>query len=316
MIKKESRQFNISVEGINCEKMYFEHLAKLINSSDRNTYNLKVDPRKMSPLEYAKRNAYKPVDKRKGNKRIPYIHVQDIEDYYDDFQRTKFYGMIDEMRTAEDKFGIVYELGYSNYTFELWMLLHVADMTHAVQDRHSYLAPINRWFHRNYTDSDEFKSHDEFQKILAAIDALREAFPDMRVCASVGILGDETAKAVVLLASTPKDCTVFQPFNNHTELLGDILTVMEKEGGSMRFVELDEFQQAVAVAGQDPEKAKLLAAMLAYQDVAHGQRALTIERDNRYTCNVLHRLGFNWSDTSSEYISQMIRQIAAFGFFE
>ncbi|MBR1489498.1 MAG: amino acid adenylation domain-containing protein [Bacteroidales bacterium] len=127
---------------------------------------------------------------------------------------------------------------------------------------------------------------------------------------------DETAKAVVLLASTPKDCTVFQPFNNHTELLGDILMVMEKEGGSMRFVELDEFQQAVAVAGQDPEKAKLLAAMLAYQDVAHGQRALTIERDNRYTCNVLHRLGFNWSDTSSEYISQMIRQIAAFGFFE
>ena len=69
MIKKESRQFNISVEGINCEKMYFEHLAKLINSSDRNTYNLKVDPRKMSPLEYAKRNAYKPVDKRNGNKR-------------------------------------------------------------------------------------------------------------------------------------------------------------------------------------------------------------------------------------------------------
>ena len=26
MIKKECRHFNISVEGINCEKMYFEHL--------------------------------------------------------------------------------------------------------------------------------------------------------------------------------------------------------------------------------------------------------------------------------------------------
>ena len=127
---------------------------------------------------------------------------------------------------------------------------------------------------------------------------------------------DETAKAVVLLASTPKDCTVFQPFNNHTELLGDVLTVMEKEGGTMRFVEVNEFRQAVDQAGQDPEKAKLLAAMLAYQDVTHGQRALVIERDNRYTCSVLHRLGFRWSDTSSDYISQMIRQIAAFGFFE
>ena len=166
MNRKEARQFNISVEGINCEKMYFEHLAKLINSSDRNTYNLKVDPRKMSPLEYAKRNAHKPMETRKHNKRIPFIHIQDIEDYYDDFQRTKFYGMIDEMRLAEKNFGIVYKLGYSNYTFELWMLLHVADITHAVQDRHSYLTLVNRWFHRNYGSIDEFKNHNEFQRIL------------------------------------------------------------------------------------------------------------------------------------------------------
>ena len=96
MTKKESRQFNISVEGINCERMYFEHLARLVNSSNRKTYNLKVDPKKVSPLEYAKRNAYKPVDKlkenKKENKKIPYIHVQDIEDYYDDFQRKNSLG--------------------------------------------------------------------------------------------------------------------------------------------------------------------------------------------------------------------------------
>ena len=178
MIKKESRQFNISVEGTNCEKMYFEHLSKLINSSDRSTYNLKVSPRKMSPLEYAKRNAHKPVEKQKGNKKIPYIHVQDIEDYYNGFQRTKFYGLIDEMRTAEDKFGISYKLGYSNYTFELWMLLHVADMTHSVQDRNSYLNLVNRWFHRSYTSLDEFKSLDEFLQILnefVTIDSIRLA---------------------------------------------------------------------------------------------------------------------------------------------
>ena len=127
---------------------------------------------------------------------------------------------------------------------------------------------------------------------------------------------NETAKAVVLLASTPKECTVFQAFNNHTELLGDVLRLMEKVGREMRFVEVDEFQQAIADAGQDPEKAKLLSAMLAYQDMAHGQKAVMIARDNRYTCSVLHRLGFHWSDTSSEYIIQMLRQIAAFGFFE
>ncbi len=127
---------------------------------------------------------------------------------------------------------------------------------------------------------------------------------------------DETAKAVVLLASTPKECTLFQPFNNHSELLGDVLMLMEKIGGTMRFVEMDQFQQTVAIVGQDPEKAKLLSAMIAYEDLAHGQKVAIIERDNRYTCAVLHRLGFHWSDTSSEYILQMLRQIAAFGFFE
>ena len=127
---------------------------------------------------------------------------------------------------------------------------------------------------------------------------------------------NETAKAVVLLASTPKECNLFQAFNNHTELLGDVLLLMKKVGREMRFVEDDEFQQAIELAGQDPEKAKLLSAMLAYQDMAHGQKAAIIERDNRYTCSVLHRLGFHWSDTSSEYIVQMLRQIAAFGFFE
>ena len=127
---------------------------------------------------------------------------------------------------------------------------------------------------------------------------------------------DETAKAVVLLAGTPRECTVFQPFNNHTVLLGDVLRLMEKVGCNMRFVEMDEFQHAIAMASQDPQKAGLLSAMLAYQDLSHGQKAVNIERDNRYTCSVLHRLGFYWKSTSSEYIIQMLRQIAAFGFFE
>ena len=43
MTRKESRQFNMSVEGINCERMYFEHLEKLINSSNRNTYSGKAE---------------------------------------------------------------------------------------------------------------------------------------------------------------------------------------------------------------------------------------------------------------------------------
>ncbi len=127
---------------------------------------------------------------------------------------------------------------------------------------------------------------------------------------------DQAARAVVLLASTPRECTVFHPYNNHTELLGDVIQLMAKLGREVRFVEADQFAQTVETAGQDPEKAKLLSAFLAYQDVTHGQKAFVIQHDNRYTCSVLHRLGFYWEDTSWEYVRQMMTAISQLGFFD
>lgn len=179
MSRSESRQFHMSVEGANCERLYFEHLAKLINSSDLHKYNLKIAPKPMSPLQYAKRTAYKPVDKR-GGKNLPYIHIQDIEDYYDVEQRQKFYKIIDEMRTAERTFGISYRLGYSNYTFELWMLLHVADMTASATNRGAYLQPINQHFKRAYSSLDEFKNAVEFQRLLDEFITLDTVFDAVR----------------------------------------------------------------------------------------------------------------------------------------
>lgn len=127
---------------------------------------------------------------------------------------------------------------------------------------------------------------------------------------------DETAKAVVTLASTPKECNVFQPFNNHTDLLGDILAGFEKIGKSIRYVEEDEFQQAILEAGKDPKKASLMSALLAYQDMTHGQKAVTIERNNRYTSAVLLRLGFRWSAPDSAYVNRMLTAISQLGFFD
>ena len=177
MIKKELRTFYMSVEGINCETLYFTHIAKLINESGSNRYNLKVNPKVASPMAYAKRMSGKTSDK-KGSRNLPYIHIQDIEDYYSDYHRRKFFGIIDEMRKAEKEFGMTYQLGYSNYTFELWMLLHVADMTHSVQDRHAYLAPVNQWFKKKYKSIDEFKALNEFQSILdeyVTLDSIKQA---------------------------------------------------------------------------------------------------------------------------------------------
>ena len=127
---------------------------------------------------------------------------------------------------------------------------------------------------------------------------------------------NETARAIVLLASTPKDCTVFHPYNNHIQLMGDILTQLGDITGGVRFVESDEFEAVMAEAQNDPQKAKQLSALLAYKDMAHGQKSASVGRRNSYTSQVLHRLGFYWSTTSWDYDQQMLQAIAGFGFFD
>lgn len=175
---KESRQFHLSVEGINCETMYFEHLKQLINDSGAD-YNMKLNCKTMSPISFAKRNSHRPVDKH-NKKHIPYIHIQDIEDYYDEKQLSKFKKLIDDMRTAEDDYGVTYKLGYSNYTFELWMLLHVRDMKHTVSNRYAYLKWINESFNRKYKDIGEYKQADNFKKILEEYVTLESVFQAIR----------------------------------------------------------------------------------------------------------------------------------------
>ena len=78
----------------------------------------------------------------------------------------------------------------------------------------------------------------------------------------------------------------------------------------------EEFQQTMDEAGQDPQKAKQMAALLAYQDMAHGQKTADVKRDNDYTTQVLYRLGFAWSPTSWDYVERMLTAIGGFGFFE
>jgi hypothetical protein len=118
------------------------------------------------------------------------------------------------------------------------------------------------------------------------------------------------------LATTPKECTVFHPFNNHVQLMGDVVREMAITLNThIEEVEDEEFQQRLQEAGQDPEKAQILQSMLAYN--ASGKDVLTgFAKYNPYTCNVLARLGFHWNSTSWDYVRQFIQAIASLDFFE
>jgi thioester reductase-like protein len=127
---------------------------------------------------------------------------------------------------------------------------------------------------------------------------------------------DEVAQALLLLATTPKECTVFHPFNNHVQLLGDVVREMaDTLGVNIAEVEDDEFQATLQRAGQDPEKARILQSMLAYN--ASGKDVITgFSKYNPYTCNVLSRMGFHWNTTSWDYVHRFIQAIASLDFFE
>lgn len=127
---------------------------------------------------------------------------------------------------------------------------------------------------------------------------------------------DEVAKAIVLLSETPKECCLFHPFNDHHVHFGDVLAELSKVATAPRQVEDEAFSEALEVAKQDPDKAKLLSSLIAYEDMAHGQKAVMIPTENKYTSQVLYRLGFRWSSTSWDYVDQMLETIAGLGFFD
>lgn len=127
---------------------------------------------------------------------------------------------------------------------------------------------------------------------------------------------NEVATAIVLLSTTPNSCTVFHPYNIHGQFLGDVLQGLTSVGDGVRFVEQEEFQQAMDIAKDDPVKAKQMSSLLAYQDMAHGMKTTDVARDNDYTTQVLYRLGFAWSPTSWDYVERMLTAISGFGFFE
>ncbi len=127
---------------------------------------------------------------------------------------------------------------------------------------------------------------------------------------------NEVAHAIVMLATTPRECCVFHPYNIHTQFLGDVLMGLSSVGEGIKFVEQEDFERAMDDAKSDPTKANQMASLLAYQDMAHGQKTTDVTRDNDLTTQVLYRLGFAWSPTSWDYVERMLTAIGGLGFFD
>ena len=127
---------------------------------------------------------------------------------------------------------------------------------------------------------------------------------------------DSTAKTILLLAQTPKECCIFHPYNHHSVTMGDIISQMNRMGMTIEVSETAEFEKAVAQAQAEPEKAKVLSSMVAYQNMGHGKKVSVIAKKNAYTSQLLYRLGYQWSMTSKDYMERFFDALRGLGFFD
>lgn len=70
---KECLSYKISVEGENCEALYFEHLQELINDYEPAKYKVSFDIKPKNPLSFAKSRTTQYA--KKGKKTDGYINL-------------------------------------------------------------------------------------------------------------------------------------------------------------------------------------------------------------------------------------------------
>ena len=120
MIKRKiTKKYYFSVEG-ETEQWYLKWLQKVINSIDAANSNVSIDcPVQKSPLKRAKSIT--------NTGEVEIWHFADYESG-DEVHQKQFVETMDQMKAAEDlKKQVRYKFGYSNFTFDLWMILHMAD---------------------------------------------------------------------------------------------------------------------------------------------------------------------------------------------
>ena len=128
---------------------------------------------------------------------------------------------------------------------------------------------------------------------------------------------DQSAQAMVLLATTPLENCVFNVSNNHIIPMDDIFTRLEKiDGQPLEYVEMEDFARRVEEANANPAKTRIMAPLVAYQQSNAEMEGVETLASTVYTMQILHRLGFRWDHTSSEYLDLIFEMLRTLRYFD
>lgn len=157
--RKPTKKYYFSVEG-ETEQWYLKWLQDIINHTDSSACKVSIDcPVRKNPVKHIKSlNITGPTE------------VYHFFDYESDepIYRQRFQDAMDNMKKAE-RLGkqVKYFSGYSNFSFDLWIILHMTDCNTSFSHRKQYITPINKVFGEKFENMDEYKKEDNFKRCLS-----------------------------------------------------------------------------------------------------------------------------------------------------
>ena len=126
---------------------------------------------------------------------------------------------------------------------------------------------------------------------------------------------DITAKSIVELSKTPKNCVVFHPYNNHFVTYADILNIFKSLDIDIEIVDQEEYERTFKEVMKDESKQAGLSGFIT--SIGEGkEKKIWVKDENDYTIQVSHLLGINWPLISEEYIYNFIKFLKDLEFFD
>ena len=160
-MRKICNQYFFSVEG-ETEELYLKHLQNLINSDENLEFKVKFDIK-----------ICKWINKRAKRITAPYkvrcFHICDYESNSKEHKKNfqEILKQINDVKKINKNLN--YTLGYSNYTFELWIILHKSKLFSYKGNRRQYLKEINNAYGEKFKSLDQYKEEKNFKRILNKI---------------------------------------------------------------------------------------------------------------------------------------------------
>lgn len=155
--RKQNLKIYFSVEG-ETEQWYLTWLQQQINGQENSKFNVKFDIK-------VQKDPVKRVKSVSFFGKATFIHFFDFESQESKHVK-QVQNTLGRMKECQSLKRVSYKMAYSNFAFELWVLLHKCCLLQSLTHRDQYLNEINRVFGEKFENLQQYKHEKEFKRIL------------------------------------------------------------------------------------------------------------------------------------------------------